>query len=981
MKRMLINARQPEEVRIALVDGQKLFDLDVDNVAREQKKSSIYKAKITRVEPSLEAAFVDFGSERHGFLPLKEISREYFKKKGGGRSPIQELVGEGQEILVQVEKEERGNKGAALTTFLSLAGRYMVLMPNNPRAGGISRRIEGEERDQLRDALAQIEIPDGMGVIVRTAGVGRSSEELNWDLNYLLQLWQAIQNADGTEPTPSLLYQENSAVIRAIRDNLRADIGEVLIEGDAAFEEASAFIAQVMPHYADKVKAYADSIPLFSRYQIESQIETAYEHTVKLPAGGSIVIDPTEALVSIDINSARATKGHDIEETALNTNLEAADEIARQLRIRDIGGLVVIDFIDMMNPKNQRAVENRMRNALETDRARIQTGRISRFGLMEMSRQRLRPSLEEISTGLCPRCNGQGRIRDTKSLALAILRVLEEESLKERSAVIRVQVPLAIGAFLLNEKRGDLATIEQHTGTHIVIIPNTNLETPHYLVERLRDDHVEGEGEVPSNVLSDLANQAQQQEIPADAALPAKPQAAVKTQIQTAPPAPTEVAAKAEPKSSKPSLFKRIVSSLFSDEAAADEKPMRKSSPSSRDGAKDSNRDSNRENNGRNRRRNDDERKSESRQRKDSNSQDTRSKRGQPDESKRDDNRKGEQKSDERSNRDNNTDSNTDSNREERRSPRREDKRRGENRREDNSEKSRKPAAKRESKPFVVVPKEDRQPSEETLAKSKREPLRDRSAPPRNSESKTAINKVEGDKANEKSKAVVAQTTAESQAEQAQASTAKQEQANKEPRGRASNDPRNRGAKASASANDNSEPKQELEADTAKMSEISNVQEAHDVEQSAAPTTDAGNHKVTEESATVEAVAEIAEANTATKNETEAEIEAQDTTTVASQNTDEKEAKEATPEVAKHRPSKPSKAVAEETEGAKEVKEPEQNTTAAEAPAPARAPGRASNDPREVKRRGRENALRKQGVLIQPSNNNSQESTDGSSSS
>ena len=974
MKRMLINARQPEEVRIALVDGQKLYDLDVDNVAREQKKSSIYKAKITRVEPSLEAAFVDFGSERHGFLPLKEISREYFKKKGGGRSPIQELVGEGQEILVQVEKEERGNKGAALTTFLSLAGRYMVLMPNNPRAGGISRRIEGEERDQLRDALAQIEIPDGMGVIVRTAGVGRSSEELNWDLNYLLQLWQAIQNADETEPTPSLLYQENSAVIRAIRDNLRADIGEVLIEGDAAFEEASAFIAQVMPHYADKVKAYDDSIPLFSRYQIESQIETAYEHTVKLPAGGSIVIDPTEALVSIDINSARATKGHDIEETALNTNLEAADEIARQLRIRDIGGLVVIDFIDMMNPKNQRAVENRMRNALETDRARIQTGRISRFGLMEMSRQRLRPSLEEISTGLCPRCNGQGRIRDTKSLALAILRVLEEESLKERSAVIRVQVPLAIGAFLLNEKRGDLATIEQHTGTHIVIIPNTNLETPHYLVERLRDDHVEGEGEVPSNVLSDLANQAQQQEIPTDTALPAKPQAAVKTQIQTAPPAPAEVAAKAEPKSSTPSLFKRIVSSLFSDEAAVEEQTRRKPAPSGRDGGRDgnrdNNRDSNRENGGRNRRRNDDDRKTEGRQRKDSNGQDNRSKRGQSDDTKRDDNRKGEHKSDERSNRD--------SNREEHRSPRREDKRRGENRRDDTSEQSKKPAAKKESKPFVVVPKEERQPSEETLAKSKRQPLRDRSAPPRNSEIKTPIGKVDSGQADEKSKAVATKATTESQADKAQASSAqnKQEQASKEPRGRASNDPRNRGAKASANTNDNSESKDELAANSAEMPEVSHSPATADVTESTVETQDASNDSV------AEVVAEVMEAKAEVEVEVEAEAEAetetQNAAAVESQNVVEEEASEKAPVTPTDKTNPPSEAVVEEAEEVKEeAKEPEPST----ATAPARAPGRASNDPREVKRRERENALRKQGVLIQPQSNSSQESSDGSSSS
>ena len=961
MKRMLINARQPEEVRIALVDGQKLYDLDVDNVAREQKKSSIYKAKITRVEPSLEAAFVDFGSERHGFLPLKEISREYFKKKGGGRSPIQELVGEGQEILVQVEKEERGNKGAALTTFLSLAGRYMVLMPNNPRAGGISRRIEGEERDQLRDALAQIEIPDGMGVIVRTAGVGRSSEELNWDLNYLLQLWQAIQNADETEPTPSLLYQENSAVIRAIRDNLRADIGEVLIEGDAAFEEASAFIAQVMPHYADKVKAYDDSIPLFSRYQIESQIETAYEHTVKLPAGGSIVIDPTEALVSIDINSARATKGHDIEETALNTNLEAADEIARQLRIRDIGGLVVIDFIDMMNPKNQRAVENRMRNALETDRARIQTGRISRFGLMEMSRQRLRPSLEEISTGLCPRCNGQGRIRDTKSLALAILRVLEEESLKERSAVIRVQVPLAIGAFLLNEKRGDLATIEQHTGTHIVIIPNTNLETPHYLVERLRDDHVEGEGEVPSNVLSDLANQAQQQEIPTDTALPAKPQAAVKTQIQSAPPAPAEVAAKAEPKPSTPSLFRRIVSSLFSDEAAVEEQPRRKPAPSGRDGGRDGNRDSNRENSGRNRRRNDDDRKTEGRQRRDSNGQDNRSKRGQSDDTKQDDNRKGEHKSDERANRD--------SNREERRSPRREDKRREDKRREDTSEQSKKPAAKKESKPFVVVPKEERQPSEEALAKSKRQPLRDRSAPPRNSENKTPISKVDSGHADEKSKAVPAKATTEAQADKAQANSAKQEQASKEPRGRASNDPRNRGAKASTNTNNNSESNDEIAANSAEMPEVSDSPTIAEVTQSTVETQSANNESI------AEVVAEVMEAKV--EVEVEAETETQDATAVASQNVVEEEAAEKAPETPEGKTNTSSKSVAKETEEVKEAaKEPEPSTVTA----PARAPGRASNDPREVKRRERENALRKQGVLIQPQNSNSQESSDGSSS-
>ncbi|MCH1550034.1 MAG: Rne/Rng family ribonuclease, partial [Pseudomonadales bacterium] len=573
MKRMLINATQPEEVRIALVDGQKLYDLDIENRTREQKKSSIYTAKITRVEPSLEAAFVDFGSERHGFLPLKEIERSYFKKRmseGGQRTPIHNLVQEGQELLVQVDKEERGNKGAALTTFISLAGRYMVLMPNNPRAGGISRRIEGDDRDELREALSHLEIPDGMGVIVRTAGVGRSAEELQWDLAYLLQLWEAIQTARNQEAIPSLIYQENSAVLRAVRDNLRRDVSEVLIEGPEAFEEASTFIAQVMPHYKDKVKAYSDGIPLFSRYQIESQIESAFEHTVKLPAGGSIVIDPTEALVSIDINSARATKGADIEETALNTNLEAADEIARQLRVRDIGGLIVIDFIDMVNPKNQRAVENRMRDALEADRARVQVSRISRFGLMEMSRQRLRPSLEEVTSGLCPRCNGQGRIRDTKSLALAILRIVEEEALKERSAVVRIQVPLSVGAYLLNEKRQDVADIEQRSKTHVVIIPNLNLETPHYIVERLRDDHVQEEGEIPSFQLSELANKASSQELPQDEPASKRPQAAVQAiQPQQPPPKPTSAppadGAPSKPENENaPGFWKKLVKSLFS---------------------------------------------------------------------------------------------------------------------------------------------------------------------------------------------------------------------------------------------------------------------------------------------------------------------------------------------------------------------------------------------------------------------------------
>ena len=570
MKRMLINARQPEEVRIALVDGQKLYDLDVENRVHEQKKSNIYKAKITRVEPSLEAAFVDFGSERHGFLPLKEISKEYFSKKSDlSRAQIKELVQEGQEILIQVDKEERGNKGAALTTFISLAGRYMVLMPNNPRAGGISRRIDGEDRDELKAALDSIEIPKGMGVIIRTAGVGRNAKELEWDLNYLIQLWEAIKNAEAQEPTPSLIYQENSAVLRAIRDNLRHDVSEVLIEGEDAFTEASSFIDKVMPQFSSRVKNYEEGTPLFSRYQIESQIETAYEHTVKLPSGGSIVIDPTEALVSIDINSARSTRGSDIEETALNTNLEAADEIARQLRIRDMGGLVVIDFIDMLDFKNQRLVETRMNEALEADRARVQVSRISRFGLMEMSRQRLRPSLDELTTGLCPRCNGQGRIRDTESLALAILRVLEEESLKERSAVVRVQVPLAIGAYLLNEKRQDISDIEERTTTKLIIIPNSNLQTPHYILERLRDDHVEEEGPQASHHLSDLANQSNPEEVPSEKSYPPKEKAAVQPQFKSA---PLELN---NDKESEGGLVKRIFSALFSDGSEKPAEPSR----------------------------------------------------------------------------------------------------------------------------------------------------------------------------------------------------------------------------------------------------------------------------------------------------------------------------------------------------------------------------------------------------------------------
>ena len=578
MKRMLINATQREEVRVALVDGQKLYDLDIENRGREQKKASIYKARITRVEPSLEAAFVDFGSERHGFLPLKEISRDYFKEsaksaaKGGndnGKLLIQEIISEGQEVLVQVDKEERGTKGAALTTFISLAGRYLVLMPNNPRAGGISRRIEGDDRDELREALGQLEIPQGMGVIVRTAGVGRSAEELQWDLDYLMQLWEAIQKAEGEEKAPALIYQENNVIVRAIRDNLRKDIGEVLIDGREAYEQARTFIEQVMPHYADKVKFYSDPIPLFSRYQIESQIEMAFQHSVRLPSGGSLVIDPTEALVSIDINSARATKGADIEETALNTNLEAAEEIARQLRLRDVGGLIVIDFIDMASVKNQRAVENKMREALDADRARVQVGRISRFGLLEMSRQRLRPSLDELTTEVCPRCSGQGRIRDTRFLALAILRVMEEEALKERSSVVRALVPLNIASYLLNEKRGDVHQIEQRTSTHLVIVPNVNMETPQYEVQRIRDDQVAEEMEAPSYELTEAGSQ------PVDFEMPKEPtaferRAAVQALAPRAPVPRPRSEAEAQPATpperlapEKTGLLKRLAATLF----------------------------------------------------------------------------------------------------------------------------------------------------------------------------------------------------------------------------------------------------------------------------------------------------------------------------------------------------------------------------------------------------------------------------------
>ena len=574
MKRMLINATQPEELRVALVDGQRLFDLDIESGAREQKKANIYKGKITRVEPSLEAAFVDFGADRHGFLPLKEISREYFKKSPEGRVNIKEVLSEGQEVIVQVEKEERGNKGAALTTFISLAGRYLVLMPNNPRAGGISRRIEGEERNELREALNGLDVPADMGLIVRTAGLGRSSEEMQWDLDYLLQLWSAVKEASQDRAAPFLIYQESNVIIRAIRDYLRQDIGEVLIDSVEAQDEALSFIQQVMPQYASKIKLYEDPVPLFNRFQIESQIETAFQREVKLPSGGSIVIDPTEALVSIDINSARATKGGDIEETALQTNLEAAEEIARQLRLRDIGGLIVIDFIDMTPAKNQRAVEEKVREALEADRARIQVGRISRFGLLEMSRQRLRPSLGETSGIVCPRCNGQGIIRDVESLSLAILRLIEEEALKDRTAEVRARVPFQVAAFLLNEKRNAITKIELRSRARIFILPDDHLETPHFEVQRLRDDSPEIIAGQASYEMS--PTEVEEVQPVSSTRTLVRQEAAVKTAPQRTAPAPAPIAAPAElpaPATQEPSLFKGLVKSLVGLFAGKQEAP------------------------------------------------------------------------------------------------------------------------------------------------------------------------------------------------------------------------------------------------------------------------------------------------------------------------------------------------------------------------------------------------------------------------
>jgi ribonuclease E len=519
---MLFNATQQEELRVAIVEGQKLVDLDIESAAREQRKSNIYKAIITRIEPSLEAAFVDYGEERHGFLPFKEVARNYFRPGVDvARARIQDALSDGQDITVQVEKDERGNKGAALTTFISLAGRYLVLMPNNPRGGGVSRRVEGEDRNELRDTIDQLQVPEGMSVIARTAAIGRTVEELQWDMNYLLQLWQAIDGA-AKEPAqkPYLIYLESSLVIRAIRDYFQPDIGEILIDTEEIYDQAVAFMQTVMPANVGKVKLYRDDVPLFSRFQIEHQIESAYGRHVNLPSGGAIVIDHTEALVSIDVNSARATKGHDIEETAYRTNLEAAEEVARQLRLRDLGGLIVVDFIDMESQKNQREVENLFRDSLRHDRARVQIGKISRFGLMELSRQRLQPSLEETAHISCPRCGGTGFIRGTESTALHVLRIIQEEAMKENTGAVHAQVPVDVASFLLNEKRAEIQKLEARIKVNIVLVPNSHLETPHYKVQRLKHDELNQMEHVPSSY--ELVEQPEEPKAPGNDAEPKK---------------------------------------------------------------------------------------------------------------------------------------------------------------------------------------------------------------------------------------------------------------------------------------------------------------------------------------------------------------------------------------------------------------------------------------------------------------------------
>jgi ribonuclease E len=564
MKRMLINTTQPEELRVAMVDGQKLYDLDIEVPSRGQKKSNVYKAKVTRVEPSLEAAFVDYGGNRHGFLPLKEIARSYFSDSalsGGGRLSIKDAIKEGQELVVQVEKEERGNKGAALTTFISLAGRYLVLMPNNPRAGGVSRRIQGDDRNLVRDAMSSMNIPDDMGMIVRTAGIGRSAEELQWDLDYLVHLWGVIKSASEERPAPFLIYQESNVIIRALRDYLRTDITEILIDSPEVQETAREFMERVMPHNLGKLKLYQDTIPLFTRFQIESQIESAFQRTVTLPAGGAIVIDHTEALISIDVNSARATKGSDIEETALNTNLEAADEIARQLRIRDLGGLVVIDFIDMQPSRHLRDVENRLHEALKVDRARVQIGRISKFGLLEMSRQRLRPSLGESSQIVCPRCTGQGTIRGVESLSLSVLRIIEEEVMKDNTQRVIARVPVDVGTYLLNEKRELLVELENRHKIPVMLIPTPALDTPNYDIQRIRkDDSIEDK---PSPSYHIAKEPIESEESPQEFVEKPSPEKPAVSGIKPTSPAPQASTPGKAVAPKKPGLLKRLMASLF----------------------------------------------------------------------------------------------------------------------------------------------------------------------------------------------------------------------------------------------------------------------------------------------------------------------------------------------------------------------------------------------------------------------------------
>jgi ribonuclease E len=589
MKRMLFNATQSEELRVAIVDGQKLIDLDIESAGKEQRKSNIYKGVITRIEPSLEAAFVNYGTDRHGFLPFKEVARSYFQGDAeGGKARIQDVLKEGQEVIVQVDKDERGNKGAALTTFISLAGRYLVLMPNNPRGGGVSRRIEGEDRNELRDTMAQLEVPNGMSIIARTAGIGRSLEELQWDLNYLLQLWNAVEGASTIQNAPFLIYQEGSLVIRAIRDYFQPDIGEILIDTPDIHEQAVQFMNHVMPGHVARVKLYQDEIPLFSRFQIEHQIETAFSREVRLPSGGAIVIDHTEALVSVDVNSGRSTKGSDIENTAFNTNLEAAEEVARQLRLRDLGGLVVIDFIDMESQRNQREVENRLREALHYDRARVQTGKISRFGLLELSRQRLRPSLGEGNHIACPRCHGIGHIRGIESTALHILRITQEEAMKENSKVIQVQLPVEAATFLLNEKRADIHKIEQRTGVEVVLIPNIHLETPNYNIARIKvDDSTEDGPRSYQMVEMPTEDEVHQAAAPAQAV---KQVAAVRG-ITPAAPAPISV----EKGTSLFTRIKQVLGGLFKKEEPKQEKREQRNSAGRRDRNRNRNRNRNRQ--------------------------------------------------------------------------------------------------------------------------------------------------------------------------------------------------------------------------------------------------------------------------------------------------------------------------------------------------------------------------------------------------